>query len=141
MTASPLKIVNRAVAAVVNRSLVPAPAAAAVRVNAAPGVIQRAGTLRVSSPSDPAEREAEHTARQVMQLLRSDSVEGMVIIDGPFGHEWQYESPFPIRRFRPEFLGEAQAVVCIEECPGMVGREGWERIGREVWVREAPANP
>lgn len=58
MTASAQKIVNRPAAI----------AAPPVCVRRAPGALQPAGSLRVSSPADPAEREAERTARQIMRM-------------------------------------------------------------------------
>src|SRR5829696_3595575 len=68
MHASPRKVVNRAVTPAVQRAGVPAQAAVAASARAGGGVVQAAGSLRISSPSDPAEREAERVASRVMGL-------------------------------------------------------------------------
>ena len=73
MHASPQKIVNRSATPVVHRSTNPAPAAHAVRVNVVPGRLQLAGTMKVSSPSDPAEREAEQTAHRIVRMSSRES--------------------------------------------------------------------
>lgn len=53
----------------VNRSATPRPAPAAVPIRAVPtGTVQARSTLRVSSPRDPAEKEAEATARKIMRM-------------------------------------------------------------------------
>jgi hypothetical protein len=53
----------------VNRSATPRPAPAAVPIRAVPtGTVQAQSTLRVSSPRDPAEKEAEATARKIMRM-------------------------------------------------------------------------
>lgn len=66
MQAAPQKVVNRAAPTVQRRSR---PAASVVPARAAvpPGAVQLAGTLKVSSPADSAEREAEQTAQRVMR--------------------------------------------------------------------------
>lgn len=59
-----------------------------------------------------------------------------LLISGPFGHEWQYESPWPVRRFKENLVDDAVAVVCLEKCK-LVGA-GFERGdvgGVEVWMR------
>jgi hypothetical protein len=53
---------------IVNRPAVPVLARQPVLVRSTPGVVQAAGSLKVSSPADPAEREAEHTARRIMRM-------------------------------------------------------------------------
>lgn len=45
--------------------------------------------------------------------------EGELFISGSFGHEWQYFSTVPVRRYGPGRLDGAQAVVCLEECTGI----------------------
>jgi len=64
MLTSAQKIVNRP-------ALTAAPV---VRIQRTPGVIQPASTLRVSSPADPAEREAERTASRIMRMPASGAV-------------------------------------------------------------------
>jgi len=79
-------------------------------------------------------------ARQAMQLIASETKgEGDVLIAGDFGHEWQYESAAPVRRYRKGFLSAAKAVVCLKECPDMVGTPGWKRVvypDAEMWLRK-----
>ncbi len=77
-----------------------------------------------------------HPARVVMERLGLK--EGALLFAGPFGHEWQYESRVPIRRYRPEFLEEAQAVVCLEPCEGIGQRAKWRHLPDvpvETWAR------
>jgi hypothetical protein len=66
------KVAHRAAAPAVQRSQSHRHAAAVVvAAPARSGSVQRAGALRVSSPSDPAEREAERTAQRVVNLPES----------------------------------------------------------------------
>ncbi len=66
MQAAPKKVVNRATAPVIQRAFRPA-AAPSVQVRVQPGSLMQAA-LRVSSPSDPAEREAEQNAQRIMRM-------------------------------------------------------------------------
>jgi len=68
MQASAQKIVNRPAVT----------SAPPVRIQRTPGVIQPAASLRISSPSDPAEREAEHTARHIMRMPEPAGVTGVL---------------------------------------------------------------
>ncbi|OYY94802.1 MAG: hypothetical protein B7Y41_04315 [Hydrogenophilales bacterium 28-61-23] len=52
----------------VNRAASAMPAPVSVRRVAPPAVAQRAGAMKVSSPSDPAEKEAEQTAARIMHM-------------------------------------------------------------------------
>jgi len=76
-------------------------------------------------------------SREVMQAIRAQAETGDILIAGSFGHDWQYESIFPVRRFVPSALGNAQAVICLSEC-GNIDDRGWKRlpgVSVEVWVR------
>ncbi len=81
-------------------------------------------------------------ARATMRLLQKNGITGLVLIDGPFGHEWQYESSGPIGRFTQTLSSaveaEAEAVVCTKKtCEEDIGEE-WVRMEGavvEVWVR------
>lgn len=90
------------------------------------------GLLSFSSlafPSSPS------PAREIIRELTRRGVFGNILINGSFGHEWQYESRLPIRRYRPEFLNDAGAVVCLQPCEGMAS--DWQKIGNmpeEAWV-------
>src|SRR5689334_9253435 len=59
------KVVNRTESTVVQRAAHPA-ASAPVRVATRPGSGQLMGAMRVSFPSDPAEREAVQTAQRIV---------------------------------------------------------------------------
>lgn len=76
-------------------------------------------------------------ARTVMQRLAQEGVQGEVSIAGSFGHEWQYESAFPIRKYRSGFLDGAGAVVCLNPCDGL--GDSWRKLDGvpvDVWVRK-----
>ncbi len=77
-------------------------------------------------------------AREVMAMLQERHATGAILISGPFGHQWQYESRFPVRRYEPEFLGETQAVICLNPCE-KIERSRFEKIRKrpEVWVKRA----
>ncbi|MDD4319315.1 MAG: hypothetical protein PHW10_03255 [Candidatus Peribacteraceae bacterium] len=78
-------------------------------------------------------------ARDTMRAIVATGKEGTVLIAGSYGHEWQYESPFPVRRFVPSLLSDAEAVVCLEKCEGM-DEKTWTKLPGmpvETWVRKA----
>ena len=78
-------------------------------------------------------------ASKTMELIQERGKTGTILISGPFGHEWQYESPFTILRYNSEFLPTAQAVICLEVCPSIDITRGWERLKEaqvETWVKE-----
>lgn len=74
-------------------------------------------------------------ARSVMQSVNLQQTD-IILINGSYGHEWQYESPSVVRRFVPALLGQSRAVICLDSCPWF-DRSGWQRIRTkpEVWVR------
>ena len=72
-------------------------------------------------------------ARIVGQRLQH--IDGMVLIEGDYGHEWQYEIHQVLRRYKEEWIEDASAVICLEECasPG----EHWSQpysLPVTVWV-------
>ncbi|MBI5794207.1 hypothetical protein HZA87_03950, partial [Candidatus Uhrbacteria bacterium] len=78
-------------------------------------------------------------ARAVSALIAARHQTGSLLIAGSFGHQWQYESALTIRRYRPEFLKNAQAVVCLQECADMKKQKGWETMSGaalEIWVKK-----
>jgi hypothetical protein len=79
------------------------------------------------------------TARVVMHRVNQTIKPGdEILIQGSFGHEWQYESRNPILRFKPEFVAESAAVICLNDCLGMKSRQGWELINGlpiEVYIK------
>lgn len=55
-------------------------------------------------------------AREVLHSIEARGTEGDILIQGSFGHEWQYESTFSVRRYAEALLPDAQAVVCLDRC-------------------------
>ncbi len=86
-------------------------------------------------------------ARATMTFLRHHGVSGdhgPILIDGPFGHEWQYESHARIGRFTDalslEREQEASAIVCTRKtCEEDIDSDLWERLqgaSVEIWKRK-----
>lgn len=76
--------------------------------------------------------------RTVMDALNPMPGRGDVLIQGSFGHDWQYESPVPVRTFTVPAIGEAQLVLCRTECPETPLLKTWSsaKIGDwEVYKR------
>jgi len=77
-------------------------------------------------------------ARDVMAAIADKGREGTVLIQGSFGHEWQYESPFPILQYGEWLLPDAQAVVCTRDTCDVRGLAGFELLmdePAEVWLK------
>lgn len=77
-------------------------------------------------------------ARAVARSLPASQT-GFLLINGSFGHEWQYESLVPVRRFQQSLLPEAEAVVCLIPCEEMTRVDGWKTLtgqSVEVWIRQ-----
>jgi len=72
-----------------------------------------------------------------MQIIIARHQTGSVLIEGSFGHEWEYESPFPVYRFVPSLLSQSQAVVCLHVCEQPLPN-GWKKISGnvtpEIWM-------
>lgn len=78
-------------------------------------------------------------SRSTMQAIHAAVGDGSVLIAGPFGHDWQYESALPIQRYRSELLPVARAVVCLQACADMGQAAGWKLLAGtpvQTWVRE-----
>lgn len=78
-------------------------------------------------------------AARLLPVIASRGITGDILIEGPFGHEWQYASRFPVRRFREDRLDKAQTVVCLRPCPVLQTHPLWERVRGEavdVWVKK-----
>ena len=78
------------------------------------------------------------SARSIGRALLGADVHGEVLIEGSFGHEWQYLMPGPVRRYRPEFIKDASAIVCLDRCTGIDLQE-WQTLPgtqEEVWVKK-----
>lgn len=104
-------------------------------------LVEGIGTLALVAMALPAFTPT--SARAVMRQLKAQGITGPVLIDGYFGHEWQYESHVPILRFSQE-LGsaaelDAQALVCTRGgCDEDVNVDEWVRLPGmplEVWIR------
>jgi hypothetical protein len=77
-------------------------------------------------------------ARPVMRQINGFTGTGYVMIQGDFGHEWEYESTVPVRRYVPSATSGAKAVVCLEACNPPLPGETWKIMassGAEVWVK------
>ena len=77
-------------------------------------------------------------ARSVMRMLDHElPKDSLVLIRGSFGHQWQYESLFPVQRYRDDLLSIARGVICLEEC-GRFGKD-WKKVeveGVNVFVSD-----
>lgn len=77
-------------------------------------------------------------ARDVMRVIAERGKRGDILITGPYGHEWQYESRFTVRRYIADFLTGAQAVVCVTPCSDIPGKN-WQKTTVDevdVWIKE-----
>jgi hypothetical protein len=52
-----------------------------------------------------------------------NGIEGTVLINGSYGHEWQYELRQPVRSFKEKLIKDASVIVCLEECEEVEGFE------------------
>lgn len=79
---------------------------------------------------------AVSSARMTVERLVVAGAEGPLLIEGSFGHQWQYESPWPVYRFTDARVENAGAVVCLERCPDW-DRSSWRvlQTGPETWVK------
>lgn len=77
-------------------------------------------------------------ARRVMERINELPGAGTVLIQGSFGHEWQYESESPVLRFRTALVSKAKAAVCLVSCPEIAhyGFYQVQNLPEEVWVRK-----
>jgi hypothetical protein len=57
-----------------------------------------------------------------------DSDGEYVLINGYFGHQWQYESNVPVRRYRHDIVDSARVVICITSCEEMDKRDDWQKV-------------
>jgi hypothetical protein len=85
------------------------------------------------------------TARAVRAALDDAGVAGPVLINGSFGHQWQYLMPGPVRKYSREKVGSVDAVICsppdmcTEEDHRLMNDIGFNMYpgyGDEVWVRK-----
>ncbi len=82
-------------------------------------------------------------ARFVFNALNARTEEGTVLVDGFFGHDWQYESRRPIRKFSQTLSLEAESAaaffVCTKvSCEEDVDGDRWQSspdLPHGVWIR------
>lgn len=77
----------------------------------------------------------ESPAARTVAAIKARGRAGILLIEGPFGHDWQYESSVPVLRARPHLLQDAAAVVCTHGCSQPA--DGWVRLSGPptvVWV-------
>ncbi len=75
----------------------------------------------------------ESIARQEMRALSRYQVSGHLLIDGFFGHDWQYESALPIRRFSQQLSTSAEMKAGVFVCTKSSGCD--EDIDKDSWTR------
>lgn len=85
-------------------------------------------------------------ARETMRLLKAQGIEGSVIIDGNFGHDWQYEAgDLSIVRFTPVLSADiesaASAFICTKQaCDEDIDTSMWVRLPEApvpVWIKRS----
>ncbi len=91
--------------------------------------------------------QAPSVARETMAWLSTNQqmTDALILIDGPFGHEWQYYSPLPLRKFSPtlrlEVEKQSQLLICTKQtsCESDIDETLWKRktgATLEVWERK-----
>lgn len=82
-------------------------------------------------------------ARETLDSLRSHNIAGTIVIDGPYGHEWQYESLQPIRTFsdalRTKIEEDASVFICTKKsCEEDIDADQWKPLSQVpgAWVRK-----
>ena len=89
----------------------------------------------------------ETPAHAEMRALSQQTLTGTLLIDGFFGHDWQYESPLPVRKFSQELSAASEAkasvFVCTKTggCDADINDELWKRLPDAplpTWVRKSP---
>jgi hypothetical protein len=83
-------------------------------------------------------------ARDTLAVIRERGKTAPIIIDGFFGHEWEYWSPVPVMRFTQDLRSQiedgAQAIICTKRtCEEDIDADRWEPLAGmpvEVWARK-----
>ncbi|MBI3618609.1 hypothetical protein HY213_01070 [Candidatus Peregrinibacteria bacterium] len=76
-------------------------------------------------------------ARATMTAIALRHQSGGIMISGSFGHDWQYESTFPVTRYTPAHLEDVQAIICLATCAPPLESLHWTMLPHvpvEVWV-------
>jgi hypothetical protein len=62
-------------------------------------------------------RPQDNVARDTLRVISTQRQEGTLLIVGPFGHEWQYYSPFSVQRYSASLTHPvADFLVCLTSC-------------------------
>ena len=85
-------------------------------------------------------REAQvHPAEASAAALGAAGVQGTILLQEPFGHEWQYVLPNDILRYEPHLLPRAEAIVCPSACSApSTWADDWVALDGapvDIWVR------
>ncbi len=88
---------------------------------------------------------APTSARETVAFLQKNNLDRFILIDGNFGHEWQYESTGRIGKYSQDLSSsvesEATAIVCTKKtCEEEIDGEQWVKIPEapiEVWKRKS----
>ncbi|MCK5019948.1 MAG: hypothetical protein KAS32_23030 [Candidatus Peribacteraceae bacterium] len=65
-----------------------------------------------------------------------ENIEGVVLIKGIFGHEWQYEISQPLRVHKESLVEYAEVIVCIPMCEERIGFSlMFDNDDVQVWIR------
>lgn len=78
-------------------------------------------------------------ASVTMRMIEVRGKQGSVLLQGSFGHEWQYESRLPVLKYGEWLLPDAQAVVCLADACDVRGIKEFEKLENapvETWVRD-----
>jgi hypothetical protein len=79
------------------------------------------------------------TARLTMEQVEKFHPDAKaMMINGSFGHEWQYETSATVRRYSPEFAAGSDVIICIKDCLPMFPTDGWKILADapvQTWVR------
>lgn len=85
------------------------------------------------------------TDSDVIAFLQERGLTAPILIDGYFGHQWQYLSPVPVRRYSQTLAIEAEdsasAIICTKPstCEDDIDRDKWKKLDgapREVWIKK-----
>ncbi len=87
---------------------------------------------------------AFHRTTNILRNIEARQKAGEVYIDGYFGHDWQFYSRFPIRRWTstlsPSAFRTAQAFVCLKRpCTTVPYGTGWYLLPNPeamIWVKD-----
>lgn len=76
---------------------------------------------------------SRNIARETITSLKKNGINGMMLIDGPYGHEWQYESTQPVRTFSQELRVNVEDAATVflctkDDCSDDVDETKWKQL-------------